>query len=211
MDIMRYKYPRTYHFPYSPGRTSDDKVLPTVDHFVGQQIVVTEKMDGECTSLYPDYLHARSIDGRHHPSRNWVKALHGRICHNIPTGMRICGENLYATHSIHYTNLPSYFMAFSIWNEHNICLDWDSTVEICQNIGLVTVPVLWRGEFDEQILRQIANDINVDQCEGYVVRLADEFHFDNFNLSLAKYVRAHHVQTEDHWMTQTIIPNELKI
>ena len=49
---MRYKYPRTYHLPFSPGFTSDDKVLKDDSYFRGKEIVVTEKMDGENVSIY---------------------------------------------------------------------------------------------------------------------------------------------------------------
>lgn len=41
--------------------------------FLKGPVVITEKMDGENTTLYRDGLHARSLDSRHHPSRNWVK------------------------------------------------------------------------------------------------------------------------------------------
>ena len=37
---MRYKYPRTYHLPFSPGFTSDDKVLKDDSSFRGKEIVV---------------------------------------------------------------------------------------------------------------------------------------------------------------------------
>ena len=40
---MRYKYPRTYHLPFSPGFTSDDKVLKDDSQFYGKRVVVTEK------------------------------------------------------------------------------------------------------------------------------------------------------------------------
>lgn len=211
MDSKRYKYPRTYHLPWSLGKANDDKTLQNVDHFVGKQVVVTEKMDGENSTLYWDYMHARSIDGRHHYSRAWVKALQAGIAHAIPIGWRICGENLYAKHSIGYDDLPSYFMAFSVWDGDNVCLDWESTVEFCHNIGLHTVPVLWKGEFNEQIIRQLADDIDTENHEGYVVRLMDEFHYDDFTTSVAKFVRADHVQSEDHWMHQEIKPNKLRV
>ena len=67
----RFKYPRTLHLPFSPGTTSDDKMLTakhTIDLYQGKHILITEKMDGENTKLYNDYLHARSLDCRHHPS-----------------------------------------------------------------------------------------------------------------------------------------------
>ena len=77
------KYPRSPHLPWSEGGTSDDAYLFDTDHFAGKEVVITEKMDGENTSMYRDGIHARSIDGRHHPSRDWVKALHGTICLEI--------------------------------------------------------------------------------------------------------------------------------
>jgi len=42
---MKIKYPRTYHLPDSPGRTSDDKVIQDISPFLNQLHVVTEKMD----------------------------------------------------------------------------------------------------------------------------------------------------------------------
>ena len=102
-----FKYPRTFHLPWSPGVNRDDQILVGVDYFRGQQVIVTEKLDGENTSMYSDHFHARSLDSRHHPSRAWVKTLHGGIKHEIPSGWRICGENLYARHSIHYRGLPT--------------------------------------------------------------------------------------------------------
>jgi len=49
---MRVKYPRTPHLPWSPGASSDDVRHLNIDHFKNKQVVVTEKMDGENTSLY---------------------------------------------------------------------------------------------------------------------------------------------------------------
>ena len=40
---------------------------------------------------------------------------------------RICGENLFAKHSVEYNDLPSFFMVFSWW-EANKCLSWDETI-----------------------------------------------------------------------------------
>ena len=124
---MRVHYPRTPHLPWSPGATADDVRTGDLSGLVGRRVVITEKMDGENTTLYRDGLHARSLDSAHHPSRTWIKALHGRIAARIPEGRRICGENLFARHSIAYSTLDSWFYAFSVWQEDR-CLDWDSTV-----------------------------------------------------------------------------------
>lgn len=75
MPIDRIKYGRTYHLPWSPGATSDDKMHAEVESlFGGQEIVVTEKLDGESTTIYADrFTHARSVDSKAHRSRDWVR------------------------------------------------------------------------------------------------------------------------------------------
>jgi hypothetical protein len=89
---MRVPYPRTPHLPWSPGASSDDVRVADPAGLRGAEVVVTEKLDGENTTLYRDGLHARSPDSAHHPSRAWVKALQGRIGPAIPPGWRVCGE-----------------------------------------------------------------------------------------------------------------------
>lgn len=208
---MNIKYPRTLHLPWSKGKTSDDKVLSNVDHFKDQYVIVTEKMDGENTTLYRDGLHARSINSRNHPSRNWLKAYHSKIAHEIPIRWRICGENLYAKHSIFYTELKSYFLVFSIWNSENICCDWNTTKEFIEILDLKSVPIFWEGIFDISVMMNLTESLNYEIHEGYVVRLANEFKYKDFNKSVAKFVRKNHIQTNTHWMKQTIIPNQLSI
>ena len=193
------------HLPWSPGATSDDKILPTVEHFIGKDIIVTTKKDGENTTLYPDYFHARSVDSRHHPSRDWLARFHANMSYKIPAGWRICGENVYARHSITYDNLPSYFLGFSTWDENNMCLDWDTTLMIFEDIGVTPVETIYRGIFDEQVLKKI----DIGSEEGYVVRLTDSFQYENFGKSIAKFVRPNHVQTDKHWSHQVIVPNKL--
>jgi len=211
MDLFRdrMKYPRTYHLPWSPGTTDDDRVLPSVSVFEGREIVMTEKMDGENTTMYHDYIHARSLDSASHPSRGWVKNLHGYIQADIPVGWRLCGENLFAKHSIGYDSLPSYFMLFSIWNEHNMCLGWDEMCLYAEMLGLQVVPVLYRGIWDEAKIRQIERSLDLQTTEGYTVRVTDPFSYGAFRHSIAKFVRASHVVSTHNWMMQAIVKNGL--
>jgi hypothetical protein len=205
------KYPRTHHLPWSEGMHNDDRMLKTLEHFLGKEVVVTVKKDGENTSMYSDFYHARSIDGRSHSSRDWVKNMWGKIRNDIPVGWRICGENLYAQHSIVYEDLLSYFYGFSIWNERNKCLSWDETLEYFALLGITPVEELYRGVFDERLIRGLYNSkTDWATCEGYVVRLAGEFDYRDFRHSVAKFVRKGHVQTSKHWMHgQRIKPNGL--
>lgn len=209
----RVKYPRTFHLPWSPGKSDDDRTTDDPDAaFGGRDVVITEKVDGECTTMYRDYLHARSLDYASHPSRDRVRALHAQIAHEIPDGWRVCGENLYAVHSIAYDALPAHFLVFSIWDARNECLAWDETVLWAKLLGLDVVPTLYRGPWDAAAVRAL-DDVSASKLggdrEGYVVRLADSFHYRAFRRSVAKYVRKAHVQTDDHWKAREVVPNRL--
>lgn len=205
---MYYKYPRTPHLPWSPGVTDDDIHVQKLSVFHGQEIVVTEKMDGENTSLYHDHIHARSLDSKYHSSRNWVKQWHRRFAHNIPDNWRICGENLFARHSVQYEKLDSYFYGFSIWNENNVCCSWSDTLEWFDILEIIPVTVLYQGIWNEQLIRELSVDTLV--TEGYVVRNSQAFPYERFKENSAKWVRKNHVQSDKHWMHTEVVPNGLK-
>ncbi|CAL9512322.1 RNA ligase family protein [Streptomyces sp. enrichment culture] len=204
---MRQQYPRTPHLPWSPGVGRDDVRAFDLSGLAGREVVVTEKLDGENTTLYADGLHARSLDSGHHPSRAWVKALQARIGHAIPEGYRVCGENMYARHSIPYDGLESYFYGFCVWDELGWCPGWDWTVAFLRGLGVPTPRVLWRGVFDERALRRLR--VDTQRQEGYVVRTADGFMAHEFGRRVAKWVRPGHVQTGTHWMHSAVTPNGL--
>jgi len=206
------KYPRSMHLPFSEGVTKDDRVLKDTSYFEGKRIIVTEKMDGENTSCYNDYMHARSIDGVTHPSRNWLKAFHAKMSYNIPEDWRVCGENLYAQHTMTYDDLDSFFYVFSIWNETNECLSWDDTVFWAKLLELNVVPVLYDGIWDEEVIRGFTKD---DNREGFVVRIADSFSYGDFRKALAKFVcgkfrKKLDEDTNFHWRYRPFELNKLK-
>jgi hypothetical protein len=209
----RSKYPKTLHLPWSPGLQNDDRMLQSTGCFKGAWVVITEKMDGENTTMYHDAIHARSLsDMDPHPSRPWVQALHGSIQHDIPGGWRICGENLFAKHSIHYTNLLSYFQVFAIFDENDWCMNWCDTKHFAELLGLVTVPKIYEGPYDEEYFKSdlFLDTFDFTKQEGYVIRVEEAFPEDLFQQRVAKYVRKGHVQTSEHWKTQPMVKNLLK-
>ena len=206
------KYPRTYHLPWSLGMHNDDRMHNSTEQWKDKRVIITIKIDGENTTLYNDHIHARSLDSRNHPSRNWVKNFWSSFAHEIPEGWRICGENLYAKHSIGYDNLKSYFMGFSIWNDKNICLDWNETLDWFSLLGIIPVEVIYEGEYNEEKIKYIHKNMNFDIYEGYVLRVQDRFSYGDFNKYVGKFVRPEHIKTTKHWMNgQELIKNTLKI
>src|SRR6185369_5520012 len=109
------KYNRTFHFPFSPGATNDDKIATSMDALIGVPIVITEKMDGSNTSLERDGCFARTHSGPpSHASFDGLKALHATIKYKISQSHQLFGEWCFARHSIDYSELPSYFMMFGV-------------------------------------------------------------------------------------------------
>jgi len=205
-----YKYPRTPHMPFSKGATKDDRVLTDMKHFIGKQIVITEKMDGENTTIYSNYYHARSLSSKHQKYHSYLLSnILPQIQYLLPENIHICGEYLYAKHSIFYENLPSYFLVFSIWNDKE-CFSWEETKEYCKKWNLIHVPELYIGTYDEKKVKEIAENVITKGGEGIVIRTVDSFSYDDFSLHVAKYVREGHVQTDKHWSLQAITTNKLE-
>jgi hypothetical protein len=208
---MLYKYPRTPHLNWSPGVTKDDKIVRSIDHFVGKRVIVTEKLDGECTTIRRGRIHARSMDSKDHISRHWIKNQYGYLTNVLNDVTRICGENVFAEHSIAYENLISFFYAFSVWNFSN-CLSWDDTVKELTDLNIVHVPIIYDGIWDEDFIKNIpVTNTEKGIMEGYVVRMAESFDILDFQYSVAKYVREDHVQTDEHWLSKPVVKNKLKI
>lgn len=255
------KYPRIYHCPWSPNLQNDDRLIETMEYFVGKRVIKTLKIDGENANLSKDYYHARSLDTSDHPSRHWIKSLWSSIRWEIPDGWVLTGENAFALHSVFYTNLPSYFLLFGIFDENYNYLPWDEVAEWAKLLNLETVPVLYDGIYNEEKIRkfeenkneteikgwgpkegvsmrdiyEITDDDNTDLDdyffedfrhliieeyplekfaqevqEGYVLRIADGFSYNDFDKCICKNVRKNFVKTSDHWMSEVVIPNRLK-
>jgi len=204
------KYPRTLHHPTSPSVQSDDKVASDLSLFEGEEVVFTEKMDGENTSLYKDGFHARSLDSGSHPARNWLAAFHAERCYKIPTDWRICGENVFARHSVAYESLASYFLGFSVWRDDHTCLSWDETEVFLAQIDIVPVKVLWRGKYTPEVASIVSKNLDTDLSEGWVMRLASGFEAADFQRAVVKWVRPSHVQHKaEHWSKAPIVLNGL--
>lgn len=203
------KYPKTMHFDFSKSLQNDDRKLESLDSFIGKHVIVTEKLDGENASVYSDYYHPRSVIDDGHKSRNWLKGFIPRFQYQIPKNWRVCGESMYAEHSIRYENLESFFYAFSIWDDNNYCLNCIDFWKWCNDLKIKYVPVLWQGIFDYDRIKNIYDNLDYSKQEGIVCRITNSFHYDEFQKYVAKAVRPKHVSTDEHWK-KTWKPNKLK-
>ena len=207
------KYPRTWHLPDSPNRGTDgDRVHADYASFEGKQVVATEKLDGENTTIYADGgCHARSISSGYHPTRTWVTALAARVCLDLPAGWRIAGENTFGRHAIRYDRLPSYFQMFAVYDEHDRCLSWDDTLAWGELLGVDVVPTLHRGPFHRDTVLALLDGPSSygPECEGVVLRWARAFSLAEHGQAVGKLVRADHVKSDEHWMSGEVVRNGL--
>lgn len=212
------KYNRTFHFPWSKGASSDDKIAKSVSNFLNKEIVITEKLDGSCASLESDNCFARSHNGPPtHPSFDSLKALHANIKYKIPKNFQIFGEYCYAQHSIYYNKLPGIFMIFNIRDLlKDVWYSWNDVELWASDLNLPTVPLLFKGKVSsEKELEKLTSgfmnkpSLYGDTREGIVARLSNEFKDEDFSKSVLKMVRPNHVNTDEHWSHQIIKPNKV--
>jgi hypothetical protein len=207
------KYPSTPYIWWSP--TVGDYHIWDLDHIYNLDYIALEKMDGEQTNMLSNTFHARSQDSEKtgnaklKQSRAWCKALWASIRYLIPNDMRICGENLFAMHSIYYDDLLSYFQVFNIWRDLTI-LNFDDTLRICSELNLTHVRVIDEFKWNTDRAVEICNSIDTEKSEGIVFRPKMAINTHDFSNYYFKWVRKDHIQTSDHWLYTPLVQNKLK-
>jgi hypothetical protein len=210
------KYGRTFHYPFSPGTTSDDRInheyWPDMNSI--EQIVHTEKLDGENTCLNQYGVFARSHAApTRHPWANYLKER-WHLIKNELGDLEIFGENIYAIHSIKYLEIEQHFYVFAV-RHLDQWLAWEEVKFYAALLDFPTVPELKIQQpsdqhFLEKTVLNFVNqpsifqslDIHTDEActmEGIVSRNADEYLVGNLKKNVFKYVRKNHVKTDAHW------------
>lgn len=215
MSLSR-KYGRTFHYPFSPGTTSDDRI--NHDYWSNlkliKEVVHTEKLDGENTCLNQYGVFARSHAA---PTRHpWAQYLKERwnLIKNDLGDLEIFGENVYAIHSIQYLEIEHHFYVFGV-RYLDKWLSWDEVKFYAAMLDFPTVPILSKVEplaqnkFEESVLKlvqqtSVFESIDVHsqvECtmEGIVSRNSNEYLVEDFKKNVFKYVRKDHVKTDEHW------------
>ena len=201
------KYNRTYHLPWSPGTTSDDRISKSVDSLLNYEIVITEKLDGENCGMIDTGVYARSHSTfTTSPWSREVRALDKlKVENQLGDGVYMFGENMEGIHSIEYSNLTSYYYIFGV-KDNDRWLSWKEVEEYSYVFDIPTVPVLFRGvvsSYEElkQLVEELVNQPSElgGEREGVVVRLSGTFYNDEFSDCVMKWVRKNHVKTDEHW------------
>ena len=175
--------------------------------FVGDAVVVTEKLDGGNTLLHAGKVYARSVsapaDGK------WMAMVKQYHAWKVKEpDVYLYGEDIYGVHSIAYGPVAEEetFHAFPIRDGHGVFAAFAEVEEYAKRREIPVVPVLFRGRFGsvEELRDFVARahrkpSVLGGEREGVVLRLARAFPAVEFESNVCKSVRVGHVQTDEHW------------
>lgn len=223
MSVGFVKFPTTPHLLWL-GTTAAraDKVLTCdeAESFLRQPVIVEEKVDGANLGISFDAhgnllaqnrgnLLQRGIKDQFSPLWVWLSERETRLFDALEDRFILFGEWCYARHSIRYTRLPDYFLAFDVFDRRE--QHFFSSVrrdEICGELMLATVPKVDAGTFSlVEITRLIGQSSLYDgPMEGVYLRQENS----SWLVQRAKVVRTEFVQLiGEHWLNQPMVTNRL--
>jgi len=181
--------------------------LPEI--FTNQPVVITEKLDGGNTCLWNGEVYARSTS---QPSRaGWMSMVrkHHAWKRSGMTTHAFYGEDLYGIHSIEYDAIRE-DQTYRLFAVRDLVKDqfvsWSAVREMAGILSVPTVPVLFEGTFPSAaaLTNWFEDHLSEPSVlgpvrEGFVIRLAQAYRPSEHSQFVAKYVRANHVQTDEHW------------
>ena len=180
---------------------------PNPGRFVGEPVVVTEKLDGGNTLLHAGKVYARSVSA---PSEGkWMAMVkkHHAWKVNEPD-VYLYGEDIYGVHSIEYGPVLEHetFHAFALRDGTGAFASFAEVEAYARERQIPVVPVLFDGSFRtvaeaRAFVERAQEEPSVlgGEREGIVLRLARGFPASEFSNNVCKSVRPGHVQTDEHW------------
>lgn len=219
-----YRFPHTAHLAWlAPGNPRTDKVLspPEVREVLSGEVIVEEKVDGANLGFSLDgagilraqnrgsYLDVDAPRGQWKPLKRWLARHRQALTEALGPDLMLFGEWCYALHSIPYTRLPDWFLAFDVFDRAQGFF-WSAERRnlLLRPLGIRAVPELGRGQHTLEQLKQLLGNSQLADgpMEGLYVRREEEGRL----VARAKLVRAEFVQTiEEHWSKRPLVENRI--
>ena len=180
---------------------------PDPHRFVGESVVVTEKLDGGNTLLHAGKVYARSVAA---PSdAKWMAMVKKHHAWKVvEPDLYLYGEDIYGVHSIEYGPVLEHqtFHAFALRDGKGDFASFAEVEAYAKQREIPVVPVVFRGCFGSlSEVREFVEGAHGEPSalggarEGVVLRLARGFPAGEFPRSICKSVRVGHVQSDEHW------------
>ncbi len=192
-----------------------------VEELLSGEVVVEEKVDGANLGFSVDeggallaqnrgkLLELDALQGQWRPLRRWLVERRHALVDALAPGLTLFGEWCFAVHSVRYTRLPDWFVAFDVLDRASGRF-WsaDRRSELAAGLDVRVVPELGRGRFDVAALTRLLGRSRLTEgpAEGLYVRREEDGHL----VARAKLVRAEFVQQiDEHWSKRQLEQNSL--
>lgn len=218
------KFPSTPHLTVlGPQQVRDDKVMEEAERaeFLQHELLVEEKVDGANlgVSFSPagdvmlqnrgSYLRP-PFTGQWKHLAAWVERKTEALFDALLDRYIMFGEWCYARHSVAYTQLPDWFIAFDVLDRRDgrfLCSCRRD--ELIRATGVCPVPRLACGRFTLDALHRLLGVSRVSDgpAEGIYLR----YDSGDWLGARAKLVRPEFIQTiDEHWTRKPLVPNQLR-
>jgi ATP-dependent RNA circularization protein (DNA/RNA ligase family) len=185
------------------------------------EVLVEEKVDGAnvgfsvndegklCAQNRGSYLDPVSSHPQFKPLFRWLDARRDALSDALFPDLMLFGEWCWAVHSVRYTRLPDWFLAFDVYDRaRNQFWSAERRDELVRGLSMVLVPRLGSGRYSGAELRGLLGESRLSEgpAEGLYVRRDEGDHL----AARAKLVRPEFVQAiGDHWSRRSIETNQL--
>lgn len=217
------KFPRTPHVANLGAATRDDKICSRteLDAIVGAPtVIVEEKLDGANMGIF---IHSEEmklmvqnrshfISGEYHaqfaPLPKWLRDHSADLWAILTPGRHVLyGEWLYATHSVKYQRLPSWFVAYDMYDRFTKSfLSRDRLANLLSTTSIPHVPLIYEGPVCsvDQLRSMVSGPsaYNDQLREGIVARVCQ----NGVLQSRAKLVRSDFITGTDRWNSSQTMP-----
>lgn len=219
-----FRFPHTPHLAWlGAGQPRDDKVLAPEEarELLNGDVLVEEKVDGANLGLSIDddgelrvqnrgaYIDLDAPHGQFKPLRRWLDARRDQLADALFPDLMLFGEWCHAVHSIQYTRLPDWFLAFDVYDRATGEF-WSAARRdlLVASLGLALVPRLGTGRHDLRGLTALLGRSRL--CDGPAEGLYVRRDAGDRLIARAKLVRREFVQAiDEHWSRRTLETNAL--
>ncbi len=218
-----FRFPQTPHLLWlADGTPRDDKVMTEADacEFLAGDVLVEEKVDGANVGFSVDengdlrvqnrgsILAPETCHGQFKPLFRWIEPRRDAIAESLFPDLMLFGEWCYAVHSVKYTRLPDWFLAFDVYDRSkNAFWSVPRRNELAGRLGLSVVPVLGSGRFTLGELPALLGDscLTDGPAEGAYFRRDEGGRL----AARAKIVRPAFTQAiDEHWSRRALRMNQ---
>ncbi|EMD32663.1 hypothetical protein CERSUDRAFT_126750 [Gelatoporia subvermispora B] len=200
--VTLFKFPRTAHLLNLGSATEDDLVggLPAVAS--GARVVITEKIVVQNRSHYV----SPASHAQFKKLGAWLERHREELCEVLNRDPHFAqryvlfGEWLVATHSIPYSRLPDFFLAFDMYDRSTQTWAGRRALEgILAGTSIVPVPVIYEGKMplDTELcnMTQRPSQYYDGPLEGIYVKIEE----GNRVIARGKVVRGDFISGNEHW------------